>query len=108
MMPLLCLYADLMGVLGGIIVGVGVLDIPLVQFWEQTRQAIRFQDICLGMGKSAFFAVLVAGTGCFYGLQCGRSAGAVGRAATSAVVSAIVAIVVADGIFAVLCDLLGI
>jgi len=107
MMPLLCLYADLMGILGGFVVGVGVLDIPLLQYWEQTRQAVRPLEIYLGLGKSVCFALLVAAAGCLKGLQCGRSAGDVGRAATAAVVASIVAIIVADGIFAVLFDILG-
>ncbi len=108
MMPLLCLYADFMGILGGFVVGVGMLDIPLMQYWEQTRQAIRPLDIYIGLGKSLCFAVLVAAAGCLKGLQCGRSAGDVGRAATAAVVAGIVAIIVADGIFAVICDILGV
>ncbi|MGB5985590.1 MAG: ABC transporter permease, partial [Desulfobacterales bacterium] len=80
----------------------------LMQYWEQTRQAIRPLDIYIGLGKSLCFAVLVAAAGCLKGLQCGRSAGDVGRAATAAVVAGIVAIIVADGIFAVICDILGV
>ena len=106
MMPLLCIYADLMGILGGAIVGVGMLDITIVQYFKQTQAAIDLTNISLGISKSMVFAVIVALSGCLRGMQCGRSASAVGDAATSAVVTAIVAIIVSDGLFAVLCNVL--
>ena len=108
MMPLLCIYADLMGILGGAIVGVGMLDITVVQYFRQTQAAIDLTNISLGISKSMVFAVIVALSGCMRGMQCGRSASAVGDAATSAVVTAIVWIIVTDGLFAVLCDILNI
>ena len=108
MMPLLCIYADIMGVLGGAIVGVGMLDITAVQYFKQTQAAIDLTNISLGISKSMVFAVIVALSGCMRGMQCGRSASAVGDAATSAVVTAIVWIIVTDGLFAVLCDILNI
>jgi len=108
MMPLLCLYADFMGILGGVFVGVTMLDLPLVQYMHQTQAALNLPSFAFGLVKSIMFGILVALSGCLRGMQCGRSASAVGLAATSAVVSAIVAIVVADGLFAVLSDVLGI
>ena len=108
MMPLLCLYADLMGILGGVVVGVGLLDLSFSQYFEQTRAGITLTDLWLGVGKSVIFGVLVALAGCLRGMQCGRSASAVGDAATSAVVTAIVAIIVSDGLFAVITNVLGI
>lgn len=107
MNPLLCLYAILAGILGGIIVSVGVLGIPLPLYWDQTINAIKLTDVCIGVVKSGFFGILVALCGCYYGVRCGRSAAAVGEATTSAVVSSIVCIVVADAIFAVLTNLMG-
>jgi phospholipid/cholesterol/gamma-HCH transport system permease protein len=108
MIPLLCLYADLLGILGGAIVGVGMLDIPLVQYFTQTQEALDLTNISLGIFKGMIFGIIVAMSGCMRGLQSGRSASAVGEAATSAVVTAIVGIVVTDGIVAVLSDVLGI
>jgi phospholipid/cholesterol/gamma-HCH transport system permease protein len=108
MMPLLTIYSDLMGIMGGAIVGIGMLDITAVQYFRQTQAAIDLTNISLGISKSLVFAVIVALSGCLRGMQCGRSASAVGDAATSAVVTAIVAIIVSDGIFAVLCDILSI
>jgi len=108
MMPLLCIYANLMGILGGAIVGVGMLDISVVQYFKQTQAAIDLTNISLGIFKGMIFAILIALSGCLRGMQCGRSASAVGEATTSAVVTAIVAIIVTDGLFAVLCEALGI
>ncbi len=108
MMPLLCIYADLMGIVGGAIVGVGLLDITLTEYAVQTQKAVSLTDCAIGIVKSAVFGVLIAVAGCMRGIQCGRSASAVGLATTSAVVVSIVAIIVTDGIFAVLTNILGI
>jgi phospholipid/cholesterol/gamma-HCH transport system permease protein len=108
MMPILTLYADLLGIVGGGIVGVTMLDIPLTQYVNETQAHLSVTDFAVGLVKSVVFGVLIALSGCSRGMRCGRSASAVGAAATSAVVMAIVLIVVADGIFAVLTDRLGI
>jgi phospholipid/cholesterol/gamma-HCH transport system permease protein len=108
MMPLLCLYADLMGIVGGFIVGTGMLDLPFRQYWVQTQHAVALNHFTVGLVKSAVFGVLVAMAGCLRGMQCGRSAMAVGGAATRAVVTGIVAIVVADAIITVICNIIGV
>jgi phospholipid/cholesterol/gamma-HCH transport system permease protein len=108
MMPLLCLYANLVGILGGFVVGTGMFDISFTQYMEQTRLALNLTHFGLGIFKSAVFGVLVAIAGCLRGMECGRSASAVGDAATSAVVTSIVLIVVIDGIFAVITNIIGI
>ena len=108
MMPLLCVYADLLGILGGMIVGVGMLDLTLIQYVDQTVGALTLTDFAIGIFKAVIFGILIAVSGCLKGIQCGRSASAVGAAATSAVVMAIILIIVADGLFAVLTNMLGI
>jgi phospholipid/cholesterol/gamma-HCH transport system permease protein len=108
MMPLLCIYADLMGILGGAVVGTGMLKLSAAEYINQTVNGISLTDFAVGIFKSAIFGVLVAISGCMRGIQCGRSASAVGQAATSAVVTAIVFLIVTDGIFAVLTNALGI
>jgi len=108
MMPLLCLYADVMGIVGGIVIGVGVLDLNLVEYLNRTREAVTLTYLWVGLFHSAVFGVLVALSGCLRGMQSGRSASSVGEAATSAVVTGIVAIVVATAIITFLCDVLGI
>lgn len=108
MMPLLCLYADLMGILGGLAVGVFMLDLNLGEYLEMTKLAVGLKDFWIGLFHSAVFGVLVALSGCLRGLQCGRSASAVGDAATSAVVTGIVNIIVATAVITVICNILGI
>jgi phospholipid/cholesterol/gamma-HCH transport system permease protein len=85
-----------------------MLDLSLVQYVNQTRLAVTFSTFAIGVGKSAAFGVLVALFGCRAGLRTGRSAAAVGRAATTAMVNAIVAIIIADGAFAVIFQVLGV
>jgi phospholipid/cholesterol/gamma-HCH transport system permease protein len=108
MMPLLCLYADLMGILGGLIVGVGMLDLSAVEYFNQTKASVTLTYFWIGLFHSAVFGVLVALAGCLRGLQCGRSASAVGDAATSAVVTGIVSIIVATAIITIMCNVLGV
>lgn len=108
MMPLLTLYSDLLGIMGGAIVGVGMMDITVVQYLTQTQATLDMTNISLGIAKAGIYAIIIALSGCMRGMQSGRSAAAVGEATTSAVVTAIVGIIVTDGIFAVLCDALGI
>jgi len=108
MMPLLCLYSDLLGVLGGAAVGVGMLDISWATYVRETIHAVGLRDLFGGMFKSSVYGVLIALCGCLRGLQCGNSSSVVGDAATSAVVTSIVAIITACGIFAVTFYVLGI
>ncbi|KPJ78581.1 MAG: hypothetical protein AMJ54_02895 [Deltaproteobacteria bacterium SG8_13] len=106
MMPLLAVYADLVGILGGMAVGVGAFDITLTQYAEQTQLALNTRHILIGVVKAGVFGIIIAVSGCLRGMQCGRSATQVGYAATSAVVTAIVWIIVADGLFAVITNVL--
>jgi len=108
MMPLLAIYADFVGMIGGAVVAVGMLDVGVVQYWEQTKGALTVTAFATGVGKSVVLGVLVAVAGCLQGMRAGRSAAAVGGATTAAVVSAIVLIIVADGLFAVVFQILGI
>ncbi len=107
MMPLLALYADVLGMLGGMVVGVGMLDLSVFEYVEQTRRSVSLAQINIGLVKAVIFGVLVAVAGCLRGMQCGNSSQAVGLAATSAVVTSIVLIIVTDGLFAVILNVLG-
>lgn len=102
MMPLLSLYSVLIGIAGGAVVGTGVLNLSLTQYWNQTLWSMGLTDIATGVGKSAVFGVIVALTGCQRGIGCGNDAAAVGNAATSAVVLAITWIVASDAIIDVI------
>jgi phospholipid/cholesterol/gamma-HCH transport system permease protein len=106
MMPLLCLYSDLIGIAGGAVVGTGLLKISLVQYWNQTLGSMGLTDIIIGVVKCSVFGVIVALTGCQRGMKCANNAAAVGNAATSAVVLAITWIVASDAIIDVLIEVL--
>ena len=108
MMPLLCLYSDFVGVLGGAVIGIGMLDLKWSTYLQETANAISLGDVLGGVFKASVYGVLIALAGCLRGLQCGTSSSAVGDAATSAVVTGIVAIIVACGTFSVVFYLLGI
>ena len=107
MMPLLALYADLLGLLGGMAVGVGMLDLGVVEYYLRTIGAIGLDDCVAGLIKASVFGVLIAMAGCLRGIQCGRSSAAVGAATTSAVVTGIVLIIVSDAATTVIFDLIG-
>ncbi|MGH7946135.1 MAG: MlaE family ABC transporter permease [Opitutaceae bacterium] len=107
MMPLLALYADCVGILGGMVVGAGVLDIPPSAYWIETQSIVDLSDVNSGLLKSIAFGVLIGLAGCLRGLQAERSAAGVGRAATSAVVTAVLLIIIADALFAVVFNMLG-
>lgn len=106
MMPFLCLYADLMGILGGAAVGLWMLDLAPAAYFHQTQSAVNITQFAIGLFKSGIFGIIIALAGCLRGLQSGRSASAVGDAATSAVVTSIVWIIVADAVVTLGCDVL--
>jgi len=107
MMPLLTIYANLVGIAGGAVVGVGMLKVGLIPYWNHTWAAASLSDFAAGLIKSVVFGVLIAIAGCLRGMQCGRSSAAVGLAATSAVVTGIVFIIVSDAILTVVYDAIG-
>ncbi len=108
MMPLLCLYANFMGILGGMLVATGLYGIKPVTYFQRTAEAVGLNDLAIGLFMSLVFGILVSLAGCMRGMQCGRSASAVGSATTSAVVTSIVAIILATAAITVLCDVVGI
>ncbi len=108
MVPLLCIYADVVGILGGALIGVGMLNLSLEQYYQQTVSVLTLTHVVVGLIKGGVFGVLVALAGCMRGMQSGRSASAVGAAATSAVVTAIVWIIVCDAGLTVIYDVLGV
>jgi phospholipid/cholesterol/gamma-HCH transport system permease protein len=107
MMPLLCLYSILLGIIGGAVVGVAVLDLGYIGYFDATRNALSLGDFGAGLLRSSVYGAIVAISGCLRGMQCGRSASAVGAATTSAVVTSIVWIVVAAGLINVIDHIVG-
>jgi len=107
MMPLLALYANALGIIGGILVAFGLLSIPPAAFWVEMLTIVDLSDIATGVIKAIAFGFIIGLSGCLRGLQADRSAAGVGRAATSAVVTAVLLIIVADSLYAVLFHLFG-
>jgi phospholipid/cholesterol/gamma-HCH transport system permease protein len=108
MMPLLCVFADLVGILGGMFVGVFMLDLSAATYLRETISTLTLINLFGGLIKATFYGALIAIAGCLRGFQCGNSSSAVGDAATQAVVMSIVMVVVACGMFAVVFNFLGI
>jgi len=107
MMPMLVLFADLIGIVGGALIGTSMLDVTMQQYINRTIAAIDIPNFSTGIIKGVVIGVIVAGSGCLRGMQCGSSSAAVGLATTSAVVTGITLIIVADAIFAVIFNILG-
>ena len=101
MTPLLTVFADLMGLIGGAVV-MRSFGIPLVTFYHQVQYQVTYGSFVGGLVKAFVFGILVAAIGCLRGLQTTTGASAVGESTTRAVVSGIVLIVITDGIFSVI------
>ena len=108
MMGLLCVYAGALGILGGFVVVVCMLNISAGTFAAHVVDAVTGADIILGLAKSIAFGSWIALSGCRIGLGAGRSATDVGRAATTAAVSGIVGVIALDALFDVCAEALGI
>lgn len=108
MMPLLTIYADLVGVVGGMVVSRSLLDLSFTQFTNGLLTAVTLSDALLGVLKGTIFGLIVGIAGCMKGLQGGSDASAVGRAATAAVVLGITLIVAANAVVDWLAAVIGI
>lgn len=105
MMPLLTIYADVIGIFGGMVVGSFVGITPEL-YWQETLAAVDMTNASLGVIKSVFFGATIAMSGCMMGMKAGNSSAAVGEATTQAVVASITTIVVLDSAFAAIFTLL--
>ena len=101
MTPVLTVFADLLGVMGGSVVMLS-LGFPLITFFNQLQLAVSYGSFVGGLVKAFAFGILIAAIGCLRGLQTQTGASAVGLSTTHAVVSGIILIVITDGIFTVI------
>lgn len=108
MVPLLTIYADVMGVLGGYIVGVAILDLNAMEYFHATQQMVPYKQLLIGLVYGTVFGIVIALAGCYQGMRCGRSAMAVGQTTTRAVVASIVGIIVMTAIITVIFNVLAI
>jgi phospholipid/cholesterol/gamma-HCH transport system permease protein len=107
MMPLLALYANCLGIIGGMAVAYSTLEIPFAAYWVEMLTIVDLPDVTVGLIKSVVYGLIVGLAGCRRGLQAENNAAGVGKAATSAVVTAILFIILADAVFAVLFNAIG-
>jgi phospholipid/cholesterol/gamma-HCH transport system permease protein len=108
MMPLLTIYAMFVGIGGGLVVAVTMLDLSVAQFMGGLLAPVTIADGLLGVFKGSVFGLIIGIAGCMRGMQTGSDAGAVGRAATSAVVTGITLIIVANAVIDWLAALIGV
>lgn len=101
MIPLLTAFADLAGIAGGLLVTTSMPNVTLAAYLHATLKSLTLTQVLIGLGKSILFGAIIALVGCRRGLECGRSAAAVGLAATSAVVVSITLVIALDGLLAV-------
>lgn len=102
MLPCLTLFADLVGILGGLFVAMFTLDIPALVYFRQMKAYMSMNDVLQGLAKSVVFAILIASIGCLRGFEARGGAESVGRVTTGAIVASIFAIICADAVFTVL------
>ena len=93
MIPLLTIFANAVGIFGGMIVGVSMLDLSFTAYFQQTISAVNVPHFIGGLVKAFTYGIIIALSGCLRGMQSGKSSSAVGDAATAAVVMAIVLII---------------
>jgi len=96
-----------MGMLGGLVVGVVGLDLGVMEYFNATKDMVNLTNVAIGVFSGFTFGILIAFAGCLRGMQCGRSASAVGDATRSAVVTGIVSIIVSTAVITVVCAILG-
>lgn len=101
-LPLLTMWADIFGVLGGMLMAKGMLSITYHDFIIRFRQQVSLGSLLIGLGKAPVFALIIAGIGCFQGMRVEGGAESVGRQTTRSVVQAIFIIIIVDAIFSIL------
>ena len=106
-LPLLTVFADMTGVLGGMIMARAQLDVGFTEFLERFGRELRGASLLIGVGKAAVFAIIIAVIGCFQGFRTRGSADSVGRQTTLAVVQSIFIVIVADALFSIAFSALG-
>jgi phospholipid/cholesterol/gamma-HCH transport system permease protein len=108
MVPLLTLYAGIVGILAGMTIAVLVFDVGIYEYYNETLSALELKHFAVGLVKGTVYGALVAFAGCLRGMQCGRSAQAVGESTTSAVVLGILLITISASVLTIVFQKLGI
>jgi phospholipid/cholesterol/gamma-HCH transport system permease protein len=106
-LPLLTFFADMMGLLGGGLMSVALVDVSFAQYWRLLNNAVNLNTFLVGLIKAPVFAILISLVGCFEGLRVSGSAESVGRLTTRSVVESIFLVIIFDALFSVLFSYLG-
>ncbi len=106
--PFLTLLADVLGILGGAVVGVSFLDLTSSSYFDYSIKALNLTNILVGLLHSVIYGIIISICGCYEGLNAGRDADSVGKATTGAVVTSLVWMIIATGILTVILEVLGI
>jgi phospholipid/cholesterol/gamma-HCH transport system permease protein len=107
-LPLLTVYADLLGVLGGMVMAGTMLGVSPSTFLDRVQEAVSLTSFLIGIGKAPVFALIIGAVGCYQGFQVQGSAGEVGRHTTVSVVQAIFFVIVVDAGFSIVFSWLGV
>ncbi len=102
MLPCLVILADLVGIIGGYVIGVFSLDISTIRYYNQTAGALVMKDLISGLVKTEFFALIISAIGCYEGFIVEGGAEGVGKSTTASVVVSIFLIIAADVFFTAL------
>jgi phospholipid/cholesterol/gamma-HCH transport system permease protein len=106
-LPLLTFFSDVMGLVGGSLISLALLDVSPLQYVDRVRHAVDVSDLFVGLIKAPIFGFLIAIIGCMHGLRVRGSAESVGKETTRAVVKAIFIVIVLDALFSILFEKLG-
>ncbi|MFK8013964.1 MAG: ABC transporter permease [Gammaproteobacteria bacterium] len=107
-LPLLTVFADFMGVLGGMFMANSLLDISFHSFLQRVSESVSLSSLVIGLGKAPVFAVMIAAVGCYQGFEASNGAEQVGRHTTMSVVHSIFLVIVVDAIFSIVFSKVGI
>jgi phospholipid/cholesterol/gamma-HCH transport system permease protein len=107
-LPLLTVFGDIMGLLGGAVMANALLEVSLVSFVERLTQVITLETFMVGVGKAPVFAMIIAAVGTFQGFRVSGGADSVGRQTTICVVQCIFMVIVVDAVFSIIFSRLGI
>jgi phospholipid/cholesterol/gamma-HCH transport system permease protein len=107
-LPLLILFADIIGILAGMLISHLHLHLSYAEFFHRLQTSLDVKHVWIGIGKGPFFAWLIASVGCFHGFQVSQNTESIGRYTTISVVNAIFLVIACDAIFSVILTELGI
>jgi len=100
--PLLTIFANLIGILGGLLIGITYLDLDVLSFYNEVMAAIRYKEIIISLIKSFLFAIVIVLTATYFGLKAKGGAEEVGKATTASVVVSIFMVIVTDSLIGLL------